>query len=174
MTKTLTIVSCFLIYLLFACSQLPKPASAPESTEQTASKAGAAFSGPDVDLLKKAYKAYEQGDWATLRAVYSDSAATINNAMATDENVPSTPIDSVIAAHKLARETIYEGMSINNPIYEVVTTEDGSKYGHVWSKLTTKLRKTGETINVTVFGSYGIKDGKLTFEWVIYNQPPVK
>jgi len=174
MTKTLIIVSSFCIYLLIACSQSPKASTAGEATEKPVSKAGVAFSGPDVDLLKNAYQAYEKADWATLRSLYSDSAATITNAMATDEKVPSTPIDSVIAGHKLARETIYEGMSINNPIYEVVTTEDGSRFGHVWSKLTTKLRKTGEPINVTVFGSYGIKDGKLTFEWVIYNVPKIK
>jgi hypothetical protein len=157
MNRTLLVIGCFCMKMIFACSQPAAPAIA--SAPSAAS--GFTTEGPDVDLLKKAYQAYEKGD----------CAVNFTNVMATDEHSPSLPVDSIIATHKFGRENLFENVSINNPIYEVVTTADGSKYGHVWTKITSKLRKTGAPMSTTVFGSYGIKDGKLTFEWLIYNPP---
>jgi hypothetical protein len=87
-----------------------------------------------------------------------------------DTNAEKVPIDSVVANHKLGRETMWDGMSINEPIYEAVTDSTGYTYGHVWAKLSTKKKKSGEPVDITVFGSYGIKNGKVDYEWVIFDR----
>lgn len=154
----------------FACnSQAPETESA--ATTETAAvvdstKGVLNFAGPDVDLLKKAANAYAAGDWATWRSCFSDSAVAIHNGNAGD---PGIKIDSLAAIHKNNREKVWEGMTMDNTIYETVTTASGDTYGHLWAQLTTKNRKTGKTVKLPVFASYLIKDGKLQWEWAIYD-----
>lgn len=151
--------------LLLAVACNPATPTAPAS----ASKAAFATSGPDVDLLKKVMESFGKGDWAAYRSCFDDSAFSVYNEMATDADIEKMPIDSAVAYHQRDRENLWEGMNINTPIYEVVTDSSGAKYGHIWCKLTSKNRKTGKTVNVTVFSSVGFKNDKLAWEWVIYD-----
>lgn len=170
MNKTLLTSALAAILLFAACQQpAPKPASeAPAAAAEPASKEQFISSGPDVDLLKKTFEAYEKGDWTTLRSCFSDSAVSVHNQWIDSTGTP-VPVDAVIARHKEDREKRIEGMSIGTPIYEAVVTADGTHYGHVWAKLSTKNRKTQKPLDFVVFASYGIKDGKLTYEWAVYD-----
>lgn len=144
--------------------------SVPEKATAS-SKPAFTTTGPEVDLLKKLMEAYASGDWATYRSCFSDTAVTYYNNWPLDSGATGVPIDSVVANHKAGRAELWDGMSINQPIYEVVTDSSGNSYGHVWAKLSTKKRKkAGEPVDVTVFGSYGIKDGKVQYEWVIFDR----
>lgn len=156
--------------LAFGCKQgtpIPEKAPAPSKTAFTTT-------GPDVDLLKKLMESFASGDWATYRSCFSDTAVTYYNNWPLDKGAAAVPVDSVVANHKAGRAELWDGMSINQPIYEVVTDSSGNKYGHVWAKLSTKKRKkAGEPVDVTVFGSYLLKDGKIQYEWVIFDRTPL-
>lgn len=50
---------------------------------------------------------------------------------------------------------------------------DGNKYGHLWVEMSWKLKK-GDVKKMVLFNSYGInKDGKITYEWPIYDTKDV-
>lgn len=147
-----------------------QPASTPAAATATP-KAAMLSSGPEVGLLKKLMEAYAAGDWATYRSCFADTAVTYYNNWPLEAGAVKVPVDSVVANHKAGRENLWDGMSINEPIYEVVTDTAGNTFGHIWAKLSTKKKqKGGEPVEVTVFGSYGIKEGKLTYEWVIFDR----
>lgn len=164
MKKYLFFLSGSLLLLAVACKQRTT------NVVVTPSRASFANAGPDVDQLKKMFEAYAKADWATYRSCFTDSAFSVYNQMATDTNIQKIPVDTVVAHHSRDRETTWEGMSINTPIYEVVTDTAGNKYGHVWCKLSTKNRKTGKKADLTLFGSYGFKNDKVAWEWVIFDR----
>lgn len=167
MKKIILVLSWLFAMTVIGCKYLEskqaEPATTPQATMST--------SGPDVDLLKKLMGAFAAGDWATYRSCFVDTAVTYYNNWPLDASAAKVPVDSVVANHKAGRENLWDGMSINEPIYEVVSDGSGNTYGHVWAKLSTKKRKKGgEPVEVTVFGSYGIKEGKITYEWVIFDR----
>lgn len=164
MKKYVYLLSASLLLLVLSCKQ------GTTSVTTAASKASFANSGSDVDLLKKMFEAYAKADWATYRSCFQDSAFSVYNQMATDSNLQRIPVDTVVAHHSKDREVAWEGMDINRPIYEVVTDTAGNKYGHVWCKLSTKNRKIGKKTDVTIFGSYGLKNDKVAWEWVIFDR----
>lgn len=167
MKKIIHLLTGLSLLTAFGCiqkeSKQAETATTPQATMST--------SGPDVDLLKKLMGAFAAGDWATYRSCFVDTAVTYYNNWPLDASAVKVPVDSVVANHKTGRENLWDGMSINEPIYEVVTDTSGNTYGHVWAKLSTKKKKKGgEPVEVTVFGSYGIKEGKITYEWVIFDR----
>ncbi|SOD92157.1 hypothetical protein [Spirosoma fluviale] len=136
------------------------------TSEAAPGKGSFTNSGPDVDLLKKVSEAYAKGDWETYRACYSDSAVVIVNQWAADTTSKYMPIDTVIAGIKKFRPMV-ESVNLNQPIYEVITDSTGNKYGHVWAKLSTKNRNQNKPEDAITFTSYGIKNGKVTYQWTI-------
>ena len=90
-------------------------------------------SGSDVELLKKLMKSYEKGDWDSYKSCFNDSAFSAYNQWATDSNLVKVPIESLVANHKKGRELLWDGLSVNQPIYEVITDSLGNKYGHIWA-----------------------------------------
>lgn len=167
MKKIISSLTGLCLVITIGCNQ---PSSVPSEAAATP-KATMSTSGPDVDLLKKLMGAFAAGDWVTYRSCFVDTAVTYYNNWPLDAGAVKVPVDSVVANHKAGRENLWDGMSINEPIYEVVTDTAGNTYGHVWAKLSTKKKKKGgEPAAVTVFGSYGIKEGKIVYEWVIFDQ----
>ena len=130
--------------------------------------------GPEVDMLKKSTTAFANGDWATLASFYADSAVSVHNAWAasTDTTV-AVKMSTMIENFKKQRELIDGNLTVGNTIYEVVTMPDGNKYGHAWVELSWKSKK-GVPGKAVVFNSFGInKDGKITYEWPIYDTKDV-
>jgi hypothetical protein len=81
--------------------------------------------------------------------------------------------DIIIEVFKKQRELIDGNLTIGGTIYEVVTMPDGNKYGHSWVEMSWKSKK-GVAGKVVVFNSFGInKDGKITYEWPIYDTKDV-
>jgi hypothetical protein len=82
-------------------------------------------------------------------------------------------IPVIIEVFKKQREFIDGNLTIGGTIYEVVTMPDGNKYGHSWVEMSWKSKK-GVAGKVVVFNSFGInKDGKITYEWPIYDTKDV-
>ena len=115
--------------------------------------------------------AFAAGDCTTYRSCFVDTAVSYYNNWLLDAAAVKPPVEYGVANHKAGRENFWDGMSINEPIYEVVSEGSGNTYGHIWAKLSTKKRKKGgEPVEEPIFGSYGIKEGKITYEKVIYDR----
>ncbi len=161
---TLTIVA---VIFATSCSQNTKVDESGKSKESFTKK------GPEIDLMKKEMEAYAKGDWVTYKECFDDSALFVVNQWPTDSTTKKISLDSTIANHKKGRETMWESMNINNPIYEVVTDSAGKKYGHIWAKLTAKHKKTHEEVPIVFFGSVGFKNDKISWAWNIYDRTKI-
>lgn len=165
------IIFFFLGIMLVACNQeTPKTeaiATAPVVVDST--KGTVDFAGPEVDLMKKLVSAIEKLDYVTARSCYADSAVIWYNMWPGDTTQKGTPIDEALANEKKMAETTWGDIKFGQPIYEVVTTASGEKYGHIWARVLGKNKKTGKPIDATMFASFLIKDGKLQWEWNIHD-----
>ena len=154
---------------LFACqTNEVKTETAP------AASGSVTTTGPDVDLIKKSITAWADGDWATYASTYADTAKAVHNGWpsATDTTV-GVKMPIMIENFKKQRELMDGNVTMGNSIIEVVTMPDGNKYGHVWVELSWKNKK-GEVGKSVLFDSYGInKDGKISYEWPIYDTKDV-
>ena len=161
MKKTLLVV--MIATSLFACNA---PA---ETKTETAASGSVTSTGPDVELMKKAQNAWATGDWDTYLSCYADTAVSVHNgwAAAGDTSV-AKKMSSFIPGFTKSRELMDGNFNLEHSIYEVVTMPDGSKYGHAWADISWKL-KDGSVSKTIIFNSYGIKDGKITYEWPIYD-----
>ena len=173
LTKNLKMKKIVLLFVtattLFACVQTEI------KTDSAAAAAGTVTtSGPDVDLIKKSITAWADGDWTAYASTYADTARSVHNGWpsATDTTV-GVKIPALIEGFKKQRELTDGNVTMGNSIIEVVTMPDGNKYGHVWVELSWKSKK-GEVGKSVLFDSYGInKDGKISYEWPIYDTKDV-
>lgn len=156
----------------FACNQdSPKyevVSDLPDSTSKISSKGTLESEGPDIELMKKLLSSVEKADWDAARSCFSDSAVIFYNQWAPDTTQKGIPVGDVLA-HEKADRVNWENISYGEPIFEVVTVPTGEKYGHFWARYTAKNKKSGKVVDVPVFASYLIKDGKLQWEWAIYD-----
>jgi hypothetical protein len=136
------------------------------STATDSTRGTADWAGPDVDLLKKLLTSVEKADWDGLKNCFSDSARIYVNATSIDS--ASMSLMDAINKEKADRAN-WENVSYLSPILEVVTTPAGEKYGHLWATFSAKNKKSGKKVEVPMFASYLIKDGKLQWESVIYD-----
>lgn len=155
---------------MMACnSQAPKTDLAvPEAPVATASKAGVEFEGANVDLLKKLVASIEKGDWDAAQSCFADSAMVWYNAWPQDTTQKGVLATDIVAREKAERVN-WSGVSYGDPIYEVVITPDGQQYGHIWARYTAKHAKTGKSVDVPLFASFLITDGKLDMGWEFYD-----
>jgi hypothetical protein len=132
------------------------------------------LTGPDVDLIKKSFTYFADGDWTNLASCYADSAKSFHNvwSSSTDTTV-GVAIPKIIEVFKKQRELIDGNINLGGTICEVVIMPDGSKYGHLWAEMSWKSKK-GVAGKMVLFNSYGInKDGKITYDWPIYDTKDV-
>ena len=149
---------------LFACQQ-----NVTNTEKGAGGTSSVTTTGPDVDLMKKAAESWASGDWAGYLACYADTALSVHNAWAsTNDTTIAKKLPTFIDLFKKSRVPLDGNIKIDHSIYEVVTMPDGSKYGHAWIGVSWKT-KTGEVSKTVIFNSYGIKDGKITYEWPIYD-----
>lgn len=154
---------------LFACAPTEVKTDSAESATGTVTS-----TGPDVDMLKKGTTAFANGDWATVASNFADTAKSYHNTWPSNtDTTMGVTIPVIIEAFKKQRELIDGNITIGGTIYEVVTMPDGNKYGHSWVEYSFKSKK-GVAVKLVVFNSFGInKDGKITYEWPIYDTKDV-
>jgi hypothetical protein len=161
-----TILVAMFATTLFACST-PSEKTATTATDATASSC--VKEGPEVDLMKKVVASYSAGDWATMATYFSDTAKSWHN----NDTVAMNMSDR-IEMFKQQRATTGDVVDAGTPNYEVVTVPttdsqyEGIKWGHAWINFKS-TSKTGETSKSLTFVSFGIKDGKILYEQVIYD-----
>ena len=161
-----TILVAMFATTLFACST---PSEKTATTETAATASSCVKEGPDVDLMKKVVASYSAGDWATLATCFSDTAKSWHN----NDTVAMNMTDR-IEMFKQQRATTGDMVDAGTPNYEVVTVPttdsqyEGIKWGHAWINFKS-TSKTGEISKSLTFVSFGIKDGKILYEQVIYD-----
>jgi len=136
-----TILVAMFATTLFACST-PSEKTATTATDATASSC--VKEGPEVDLMKKVVASYSAGDWATMATCFSDTAKSWHN----NDTVAMNMTDRI----EMCKQ-------------QRATTGD---VGHAWINFKS-TSKTGETSKSLTFVSFGIKDGKILYEQVIYD-----
>ena len=136
------------------------------TTATDSTRGTAYFAGPDVDLLQKLVTTVEKADWDGAKSCFSDTARVFVNVTSID-----TASMSVMDAlnHEKADRVNWENVSYGTPILEVVTTPAGEKYGHLWATFSATNKKSGKKVEVPIFASYLIKEGKLQWESLIYD-----
>ena len=164
--------------IFFACAllcaiacQQPAPKTEVVEVQTTVTTADstqgtAYFAGPDVDLLQKLLTTVEKADWEGAKSCFSDSARVFVNATSIDST--SMSITEALNQEKADRAN-WENVSYGTPILEVVATPTGEKYGHLWATFSATNKKSGKKVEVPLFASYLIKDGKLQWESLIYD-----
>jgi hypothetical protein len=161
-----TILVAMLATTIFACST---PGEKTATTETAATASSCVKEGPEVDLMKKVVASYSAGDWATMATCFSDTAKSWHN----NDTVAMNMSDR-IEMFKQQRATTGDVVDAGTPNYEVVTVPstdgqyEGIKWGHAWINFKS-TSKTGETSKSLTFVSFGIKDGKILYEQVIYD-----
>ncbi len=162
-----TILVALMATTLFACKQNETKT---ETATTTAATGTVTTTGPEVDLIKKAVDAFASGDWATYAACYADTAKAYHNIWPlTGDSTLALGMPKLIEGFKTQRALMDGNPSVDGTIYEVVTMPNGSKYGHAWINFSWKSKKGG-TGKMALFNSYGFnKDGKITYEWPIYD-----
>jgi hypothetical protein len=165
------LVLCFLVSAtMIACTTKET-----EKAETTAVTTGSVTTtGPDVEMMKNSWTYFANGDWDNLALCYADSAKAFHNVWpsASDTTVGMN-VKNIIERFKKQRELIDGNIELGKNIYEVVTMPDGNKYGHSWNEMSWTSKK-GVTGKMVVFNSFGFnKDGKLTFNWSIYDTKDV-
>ena len=161
-----TILVAMFATTLFACST---PSEKTDSTATAATASSCVKEGPEVDLMKKVVASYSAGDWATMATCFSDTAKSWHN----NDTVAMNMSDR-IEMFKQQRATTGDVVDAGTPNYEVVTVPttdsqyEGIKWGHAWINFKS-TSKTGETSKSLTFVSFGIKDGKILYEQVIYD-----
>jgi hypothetical protein len=164
------IILCFLVSAsLIACTNQETKTEAKTETSSSVTT-----TGPDVEMMKNSFTYFANGDWANLALCYADSAKSFHNVWAsTSDTTVGVNIQNIIEAFKKQRELIDGNIELGRNIYEVVTMPDGNKYGHSWNEMSWTSKK-GVTGKMVVFNSFGFnKDGKLTFNWPIYDTKDV-
>ena len=161
---------CFLVSAsLIACTS--KETETEAKTETTGS---VTTTGPEVEMMKNSWTYFANGDWANLALCYADSSKSFHNVWPSkSDTTVGVNVQNIIERFKKQRELIDGNIELGRNIYEVVTMPDGNKYGHSWNEMswTSKKGVTGKTV---VFNSFGFnKDGKLTFNWSIYDTKDV-
>jgi hypothetical protein len=164
------LILCFLVSAsMIACTT--KETKTEVKTETTGS---VTTTGPEVEMMKNSWTYFANGDWDNLALCYADSSKSFHNVWPSKSDTTiGVNVKNIIERFKKQRELIDGNIELGRNIYEVVTMPDGNKYGHSWNEMswTSKKGVTGKTV---VFNSFGFnKDGKLTFNWSIYDTKDV-
>lgn len=124
---------------------------------------------PEIDLVKKANDAYFKGDWSTMRSVFADTARIWFNTWHT-KNDGLTP-DQFVETLKTGLENYSEYKMGDEPIYEMIVTDEGDKWVHCWF-LWSATTKSGVEVNTPVSIGGMVKDGKIVYEAAVVNALP--
>jgi hypothetical protein len=166
------ILIALILLSVFACNAEAPNTDAAATTEIAAvvdsTKGVVNFAGADIDLLKKLVASAERADWDAAKACFADSAMIFHNKWPLDTTQKGAPVSEVLTFEKADRAN-WENISYGEPIFEVVITAGGEKYGHIWARYTANNKKSGKKVDCPMFASFLIKDGKLQWESAIFD-----
>ena len=136
--------------------------------QNTAPSSSLTYEGEQIDALKGLISSFTAGDFETYRSYFTDEARIVHNAWFLDEKA-GISIDAMLEQHIFNRENVFEEISVNEGIYEIITQENGNQFGHVWIEFTVKGYESEEEVKIPVTLSYGMKGNQVDFEWGFYD-----
>lgn len=128
---------------------------------QQPSKVAIATTGPEIESQKKSLEAYVNGDWATYRADYADTAKIFFNNQQFDP-------DSLVRWQQ-ARRATYDKVAASTDGLEFVTYENGEGWIHWWGKLSLTVKGTGRVVEVPLHLAGKVVGGKTVEQYGYFN-----
>ena len=151
MTRAFTLV---MFVLLFSCSNQIERSYLKES--------------PEIEIAKKADKAFGDRDWSTLRSLYSDSAKIFINSWWDKSMTPDEFVDRL----QRAADTRLGYQIKDDALYEMIVKNNNEKWVYAWMNLDITYTNgvTGSTVNNRM---WRIKNDKIVYFFTIYNGYPL-
>jgi len=124
--------------------------------------------GKQIESLKGLIASFTAGDWEGYRSHFTEEANVVHNLWWNAEGA-AISIDEMLTQHQWNRENLFATLSVNEGIYEIITQENGSQFGHVWIEFTSRGYDNEEEIKIPVNLSYAMEGEKVSFEWGFYD-----
>ena len=124
--------------------------------------------GKQIESLKGLITSFTAADWEAYRSHFTEEAKVAHNIW---WNTPDATlsIDEMLTQHQWNRKHLFASLTVNEGIYEIITQEDGSQFGHVWIEFTTRGYENEEEIKIPVNLSFAMEGEKVSFEWAFYD-----
>ncbi len=117
---------------------------------------------PEIDLVKKAFEAYLNQDWETVRSCYSDTVKIWNNESWISS--PGIKIDEAIEESKNFASNIYS-YTYEGTLWDIIEINEGEKYVLFWGVWVGKYTADSEEIEIAVHVAYGVVGDKIVTEY---------
>lgn len=132
------------------------------------------LTSPEIDIAIKANEAYFNGDWKTLKSVFTDDARIWVNAprlkntkITADQFIDSLKADLTnYSEYKLGNNPDYE-----EPGYGMIIDDSGAKWVHSWITWL-GVTRNGKKIITPVFLVAHFKKDKIEILFIYYNELP--
>ena len=125
---------------------------------------------PEIELAKKAVKAFEDGDADTYRSCYADTVKFWQNQHWA--KYPGKTIDEQMELFETVHST-REYYRNEGGIWEMIIQDDGDKWVHYWSETHMKYKEDDEEIILVGHIAFSVVDNKIVYENVIFENLPI-
>lgn len=142
------------LVLLFGCSARSDRSYSTES--------------PEIEIAKRADRAFVNRDWPTLRSLYSDSARIFQNSWWGESMTP----DEFVELLRRAADTRLGYVFHDDALYELVVKDTGERWVYAWLTLDVTYTNgvTGRTVNNRM---WRIENDRIVDFFTIYNALPL-
>lgn len=126
-------------------------------------------SSPEIDIVKRAVKAYLNKDWDAFRSMYADTAKIAANVWSPDKFIT---LDQHIENEK-AGAAYFSDISISDDIvYSMINSDKGEKWVLMWFNWSAKT-KNGTRISTPVHEGMRFVGDKVVFHFAHFNELPI-
>jgi hypothetical protein len=124
---------------------------------------------PEIELCKKAVKAFQDGDAETYRSCLADTVRIWQNQYWT--KYPGKTIDEEMEFFKTVHAT-QEYYRYEGEIWEMIIQDSGQNWVHFWAETHTKLKGDDEKIEFVIHIAFSVVENKIVYESVIFDYLP--
>jgi len=124
---------------------------------------------PEIDIAKKAVKAFQEGDAETYRSCYADTVRIWQNQYWT--KYPGKTIDEQMELFKRVHAT-QEYYRYEGEIWEMIIQDNGQNWVHFWAETHTKFKGDDEKIELVAHIAFSVVDNKIVYESAVFDYLP--
>ena len=124
---------------------------------------------PEIEIAKKAVKAFQDGDAETYRSCYSDTVRIWQNQYWT--KYPGKTINEQMELFESVHATT-EYYRNEGEIWEMIIQDNGQNWVHYWAETHTKYKGDDEEIIVVGFIAFSVVDNKIVYESAVFDNLP--
>ena len=126
-------------------------------------------SSPEIDIVKKAVKAYLSKDWDTFRSMYADTAKIARNVWSPDKFIT---VDKQMENEKAGAGNFTDIKISDDIVYSMIITDKGEKWVLIWFNWSAKT-KNGKEISTPAHEGFRFAGDKVVFHFGTYNELPI-